>query len=75
MISDEYMEMIKKEFEIQNETDILNNNLTITIQEINKIFKDHGINRTIHPTEVMFGKKHFGNRIIINWDIVTRDSI
>jgi hypothetical protein len=75
MISDEYMEMIKKEFEIQNETDILNNNLTITIQEINKIFKDYGINRTIHPTEVMFGKKHFGNRIIINWDIVTRDRV
>jgi hypothetical protein len=75
MISDEYMEMIKKEFEIQKETEDLNFNLPTTVQEIHNILRDFGINRTIQPSEVMFGRKHFGNRILINCDIVSKDLV
>ena len=70
MISDEYIKMIKKEFEIQKETDDLNENLPKVIQEVHAIFQKYGINRKLLPSEVMFGRKHFGNRMMINWDII-----
>jgi hypothetical protein len=74
-ISEKYIELIKKEFEIQNETDALNADLPNVISEVHQIFQKYGVNQKILPSDVMFGQKFFGNRIIINWDIATKDRV
>ncbi len=74
-IPDEYMEQIKKEFAIMKETDDLNANLSQVLAEVHSIFLKHGISKIIYPSEVMFGRKHFGNSMHINVDIKTRENV
>ncbi|WP_299818087.1 hypothetical protein [uncultured Pontibacter sp.] len=74
-IPDQYIELIKKEFDIQNKTEALNKKLDSVVDEIHQIFQQYGISRKITKHDVMFGRTHFGNRMILNCDIVTREMI
>lgn len=67
-------ENIRKEFEVQGETEKLNEKLPEIVEEINGILEEYGVFRKLLPSDVMFGKKHFGNRFSINQNILSHDN-